>query len=474
MTRRRQGMVFMRRGGVGAALAAAGVLALAACGSSGGSSSTTGALGSSSSPTSSSTAVSAPTSSASGSATSGSIVWSASPLTGTGANDARTVLINAFEKQYPNIHVTLVSAPTDTDTNRATLATEISGGSTTPDVFMGDVIWPAQFGAHQLAVPLSDYLPASYWSKFAPGLVQGATYQGKVYGSPLFEDQGFLYYRKDLLAKAHMAVPTTWEQLETDSVTLVHSGAVKYGFVWEGDSYEGLTCDFMEYLTDAGGSVTNSSFTTAELNSPASIKAITFMRSLITSGATPAAVTTFQEPQAMTTFGDGDAAFLRNWDYAYSAATTPSSGGKLTASQVGVAPLPTFAGQSYPGYSNIGGWNMYINPHSTHIAADLTFIQWLSGTTAQDILSERYGFISTVTAVRSNPAVIGSNPVFAVVPKTRLVPRPAGTPEYPALSTAIYQNLNGALAGSASPSSAASAMQSAAATALTSTSSGGL
>jgi multiple sugar transport system substrate-binding protein len=468
-------MVFMRRGGIGAALAAAGVLALAACGSSGGSSSTTstGALGGNSS-SSTATAVGSPTSSATGSATSGTIVWSASPLSGTGANDARTVLINAFEKQYPNIHVSLVSAPTDTDTNRATLATTISGGSATPDVFMGDVIWPAQFGAHQLAVPLSNYLPASYWSKFAPGLVQGATYQGKVYGSPLFEDQGFLYYRKDLLAKEHLPVPTTWEQVESDSVKVVHAGLSKYGFVWEGDSYEGLTCNFMEYLTDAGGSPTNSAYTTATLSSPASIKAITFMRSLITSGASPAAVTTFQEPQAMDTFATGNAVFLRNWDYAYEDAITPSSGGKLTASQVGVAPLPTFAGQSYPGYSNIGGWNMYINPHSANIAADLTFIQWLSGTTAQDILSEKYGFISTVTAVRSNPTVIGSNPVFAVVPKTKLTPRPAGTPNYPALSTAIYQNVNGALAGSSSPSSAASAMQSAASTALSSSSSGGL
>jgi trehalose/maltose transport system substrate-binding protein len=474
MSRRREGVVFMRRGGLGVALAATGVLALAACGSSGGGSSSTGALGTSSSASGSSTAVGSPTSSATGSATSGSIVWSASPLSGTGANDARTVLINTFEKQYPNIHVSLVSAPSDTDTNRATLATEISGGSSTPDVFMGDVIWPAQFGAHQLAVPLSDYLPSSYWSRFAPGLVQGATYQGKVYGSPLFEDQGFLYYRKDLLAKEHMSVPTTWEALEADSVKLVHAGLVKDGFVWEGDAYEGLTCDFMEYLTDAGGTPTNSSFTTATLNSPASVKAITFMRSLITSGASPAAVSTFQEPQAMAVFGDGNAAFLRNWDYAYDAAITASSGGKLSASQVGVAPLPTFAGQSYPGYSNIGGWNLYINPHSKDIAADLTFIQWMSGTAAQDILSEKYGFISTVTAVRSNPTVIGSNPNFAVVPKTRLVPRPAGTPNYPALSTAIYQNLNGALAGSASPAGAASAMQSAAGTALSSTSGGGL
>jgi multiple sugar transport system substrate-binding protein len=436
------------------------VLAVSACGSSGSSSS--GGGGSSSAPATAATA------------TSGSIVWSASPLTGTGANDARTVLINAFEKQYPNIKVTLVSAPTDTDTNRATLATEISGGSSTPDVFMGDVIWPAQFGAHQLALPLSSVLPASYWSRFAPGLVAGATYKGQVYGSPLFEDQGFLYYRKDLLAKEGLSVPTTWEQLEADSVKLVHAGLVKYGFVWEGDSYEGLTCNYMEYLTDAGGSPTNSSYTAATLNSAASIKAITFMRSLITSGASPAAVTTFQEPQAMNTFGGGNAAFLRNWDYAYSAATTASSGGKLTASQVGVAPLPTFAGESQPGYSNIGGWNLYINPHSKNVGADLTFLQWMSSPAAQDILSERYGFISTVTSVRDSAAVKASNPVFAVVPTTRLTPRPAGTPQYPALSTAIYQNVNGALAGSTSPSAAAAAMQSAASTALSSTSSGGL
>ena len=451
------------KGGFGlAALAGVTVLTLAACG------------GSSSSSASGSSTPAAASTSGEGSTTSGSIVWEASPLTGTGANDARTVLINAFEKQYPNIHVTLVSAPTDTDTYRATVATQISGGASTPDVFMGDVIWPAQFGAHQLAVPLSKYLPSSYWSKFATGLVTGATYKGQIYGSPLFEDQGFLYYRKDLLAKEHMSVPTTWEQLETDAKTLVSDGSVKYGFVWEGDSYEGLTCNFMEYLADAGGSPTNSAYTSATLNSAASTKAVTFMRSLITSGATPAAVTTFQEPQAMDTFGGGNAAFLRNWDYAYSAATTPSSGGKLTKSQVGVAPLPTFAGQSYPGYSNIGGWNMYINPHSTHIGADLTFIQWLSSTAGQDILSQRYGFISTVQSVRTSPAVIASNPVFAVVPKTKLVPRPAGTPEYPALSTAIYTNVNGALAGSASPSAAVSAMQSSATTALSSTSNGGL
>jgi multiple sugar transport system substrate-binding protein len=441
---------------------AAGALGVAGCSSS---STTTG--------TGTSTGTSSPssgTSSAAGNATSGSLTWWASPITVTKYGDTRTVLINAFEKAYPNIHVTLVSAPTSTDTNRATLATQISGGSSTPDVFMGDVIWPAQFGEHGFAVPLSDYLPSSYWAAFAPGLVQGATYKGKVYGSPLFEDQGFMYYRKDLLSAQGMSPPTTWEQLESEAKTLVSKGLVKYGFVWQGDSYEGLTCNFMEYLASAGGTATNSGYTQATLNTPQANKALTFMRSLITSGVSPAAVTTFQEAQAMNTFNAGDAAFLRNWDYAYSNANTPAL--SKVVGKVGVEPMPAFAGQPTPGYSNIGGWNLYINPHSKNIAADLTFIKFMAGTTAQTLLATAASEIPTTTAVRSSPQVIALNPVLAIVGQTKLVPRPAGTPNYPQLSSAIYTNVNAALAGSTSPSAALAAAQSAANTALTSAAGG--
>jgi len=441
-----------------------GALALAGCSSSGSSSGpSTGSTG---------TSTGAPaggSSSAPGNATSGSISWWASPIN-AGGNDVRQVLIKDFEKKYPNIHVNLVSAPTNTDTNRATLATQISGGSATPDVFMGDVIWPAQFAAHQLAVPLSDYLPSSYWTQFAPGLAQGATYKGKVYGSPLFEDQGFLFYRKDLLQKEGLPVPQTWEQLQSDATKLVKANLVKYGFVWQGASYEGLTCNYMEYLTDAGGTATTSDYTKATLDSAAAGKATTFMRSLVTSGATPAAVTTFHEDQSMSTFAGGQAAFLRNWDYAWSVSQTKGSSSVI--GKVGVAPLPTFQGHPYPGYSNIGGWNMYINPHSKNVAADLTFIKFLASDQAQLDLAKIASSIPTTTSVRSNPAVIAESPTLATVPKTKLVPRPAGTPNYPQLSTAIYTNVNSALAGSTSPSSAMSAAQSQANTALTSAAGG--
>lgn len=390
------------------------------------------------------------------------ITWSASPITTSGP-DPRTVLIKAFEKANPSIKVSLISAPTNTDTNESQLETQISGGSASPDMFMGDVIWPAVFGAHQLAVPLSKHLPASYWKTFASGLVAGATYKGNVYGAPFFEDQGFLYYRKDLLKKAGLSVPTTWQQLVSDSQKLQKAGLVKYGFVWEGADYEGATCDFMEYLTDAGGKVLNSSGTKSALDSSAAVRALTFMRSLVTSGVTPAAVTTYQEPQAMDEFDAGDAAFLRNWDYAYS--TSQSSGSKVIG-KVGVAPLPTFQGQSPPGYSNIGGWNLYVNPHSKHLEQDLAFIKFMTGTSAQHILATQFSEIPTNQSVRSSASVIAVNPVLATVPRTKLVARPSQTPEYPKVSQAIYQNVNEALAGSKTPSAAIGAASSAIDTAL--------
>jgi multiple sugar transport system substrate-binding protein len=442
-----------------ATLAAAAALALAACG--GGSSSSGG-----SSPSSHSSpgAAKAP-----GSATSGTITWWANPIT-TSSPDPRTVLISAFEKAYPKIHVKMQSAPTNTDTDRASLVTQISGGSATPDVYMGDVIWPAEFGAHQLALPLSKYLPSSYWGTFAPGLVKGATYKGQVYGAPLYEDQGFLYYRKDLLAAAHLPVPKTWQQLQSEALELKNKGLVKYGFVWEGDSYEGLTCNFMEYLGSAGGTALNSSLTRAALDSSAGQQALSYMRGLITSGASPSAVTTMQEPQAMAAFASGQAAFLRNWDYAWSFAQTASSPSKVVG-KVGVAPLPTFAGHTYPGTSNIGGWNLYINPHSKNIAADLTFIKWLTGTTAQTILATQFSEIPTIQSVRTSSQVVAKNPVLATVPKTRLIPRPAQTPQYSKVSQAIYQNVNAALAGSQSVSTA---LKNAASQINTAVTSGGL
>ncbi|MDI5961767.1 ABC transporter substrate-binding protein [Streptomyces sp. SL13] len=380
----------------------------------------------------------------------GTIVWYANQF-GPTNTDVRKTLIAAFEKANPAIKVKLQAAPSDSDTFRSTLTTQISGGNSSFDVYDGDVVWPAQFGKAGLALPLNKYFPASYWKTFSPGLVSSLTYQGKIMAAPLFTDNAFLFYRKDLLAKAHLPVPTTWEQLQSEAKTLQQKKLVKYGFAAQFDSYEGLTADFTEFEADAGGATLNSGATKSTIDSPAALKALTFMRGLVSSGVAPSAITTFQEQQSESLFTSGQVAFLRNWTYAY--ADSDSSASKVQG-KVGIANLPTFDGKSGPGYSTTGGWNMYVNPHSKHLAADVAFVKWMTGTAAQKIMGIQGGELPVNAAALASPDVQKANPAYPVAAKNKLAARPSDAAEYAQVSNSIYSNVNAAVSGSSSPKDA--------------------
>ena len=75
---------------------------------------------------------------------------------------------------------------------------------------------------------------------------------------PWFGDYGILYYRTDLLKKyGYKAPPTTWTDL-FKMAKKIQDGEQKSnpnfaGFVFQGNSYEGLTCNALEWIASAGG-----------------------------------------------------------------------------------------------------------------------------------------------------------------------------------------------------------------------------
>ncbi|HXR73623.1 extracellular solute-binding protein [Actinocrinis sp.] len=390
---------------------------------------------------------------------SGTIVWVSSPTLRNASDDARQVLVDAFEQAYPSIKVDLQPGPDNSDRLREKLSGEISAGSVTPDVYSGDVVWPADFAQDGLALPLNGYLPDSFWSQFAkPGtpladntLIQAMSYRGKIYAVPYFIDEGFLFYRKDLLAQAGLPAPATWEQLVADANALKQRH-LPYLFAWQGDAYEGLMCTWTELLADAyGGQSTPDSSaaivdqsTATRLASPQALKALDFLRALINDGLSPADVSGYEEPQADSAFDNGTAAFLRSWDSSYANAISATSVIHDPA-QVGVMPLPTFAGQQGVGFSVIGGWNLFVNPHSRNLTADLTFLRWMAGPQAQRILATQFSEIPSNYAVRTDPSVTLNNPVLAAATRTRLISRPSSAPGYGRLSPTIYLTLHKAL-----------------------------
>ncbi len=375
----------------------------------------------------------------------GSITWYAINF---GPEGLPQKLIDAFEKKHPDISVEYQAAPNNTDTMRATLTTEITGGSGSIDVFNGDVIWPAQFADSNLAMPLDEHLPDDFWDRYTKQRSDVTEHDGAHVAAPLYSDSGFLYYRKDLLEKHDIDVPGTWEELRDAAARLQDGGEVRYGYVAQWANYEGLTVNWTEMSAAGGGRSVSRDGRRPEIDSPENKRVLDFMRGMLTDGVAPSANTSFQEPQSLQTFTEGDAAFHRNWSHGLAEADNPAT--SSVVGKVGVAPLPTFEGEDGPAPSALGGWNLMINPHSEAVGAGLKFIEWMTGPEAQRMLAEN-GVLPTATEVLNDEKLQKANPVLAIAADTPLVARPADTPRYPQVSNGIFTNVNAALAGSTTP-----------------------
>jgi multiple sugar transport system substrate-binding protein len=390
---------------------------------------------------------------------SGTITWDANSFS-PAASQALGAL---FHKTYPSITVNVVQAPSNEQTYLSELVTQISGGASTPDVFMGDVIWPSQFETDGLALTLNHTSLASVTGRFNSSLISNATVNGNLVAIPLFVDQGTLYYRSDLLKKAHLPVPATWSQLQSEAITLVKDHSVKYGYLWDGSSSLGIFNDFTEWMADAGGSILNSSGTQATLDTSAGARVGAFMRGLLTSGASPSTTTAANILTEVTTFAAGDAAFMRSWDFAYAELNTPAT--SQVVGKFAVAPMPSFTAGK-PGAGEIGGWDLYINPHSKNAAAAELFVNWLSSTPIQVMIGADDALTPANSVAQKNPAVVAKDPLALIPAHEVLVSRPK-SPAISEIGTAIAANMGKVETGSISVQAGLKATQSAIDAALT-------
>ena len=123
--------------------------------------------------------------------------------------------------------------------------------------------------------------------------------------------------------------PATWQ-------ALYEEGAANDGFAYQGAPYEGLTCNFVELSSAAGGTILSEDGKKAEFDSPENLEALKLMVDGMKSGGAVKASRTFMEEPARMAFESGKATFMRNWSYAYALAKKA----KKTKDVVEVSPLP--------------------------------------------------------------------------------------------------------------------------------------
>jgi trehalose/maltose transport system substrate-binding protein len=367
-------------------------------------------------------------------------------------NDLDKAAAGQFEKDT-GIKVNVIPRPQSSTDTFAQYQRFFQGQSPDLDVFMVDVIWPGAFAPNlvDLGPKLGDAAKNHY-----PGIVANDTVDGKLVAFPYFSDFGILYYRSDLLQKYNIAAPPkTWDELTQQATTIMNgekgSNPNFAGLVWQGNAYEGLTCDALEWLASSGGGmiVENGKCT---INNPQAVAMLNTVKGWIGTIA-PRGVTTYQEEEARNAFQTGNAAFMRNWPYAYSlgnAADSPVKG------KFDVAALPAASGQQSVGC--IGGWALSVSKYSKQQDASIEFIRYLASPEYQTFRGVVGSYVPTIQSVADNSAVQQNQPYLAKLANVNRVARPsAETGEnYNQVSTAFFQAINnienGQDAGSVLPS----------------------
>jgi trehalose/maltose transport system substrate-binding protein len=353
------------------------------------------------------------------------------------------MLAQRFTKDT-GIKVNVVPHPAASDASYSQLARAFSSKSDSIDVAMIDAIWPGAFAPY--LVDLKPKLGAQA-KLHSAGSIANNTVDGKLVAMPWFGDFGILYYRTDLLKKyGYSKPPTTWTQLFA-MAKKIQDGEQKsnpnfYGFVFQGNAYEGLTCDALEWLASSGGGtfVENGEVT---INNPKAAAILDLFRANI-GKTTPRGVTSYQEGEAHNAFVGGNAAFMRNWPYAYSIGAGADSKVK---GKFSVTVLPHGSGISV---GTIGGWQLAVSKYSDNVDASIEFVRYMTSPAVEKFDAIYNSNVPTIPAVARDAAVVKVNPwLKPEITSVARVGRPAAAlkTHYNEGSKAIYQGINQILNG---------------------------
>lgn len=366
-------------------------------------------------------------------------------------------LIGEFEDKN-HIKVKLLRQPTDTDMRRQSLVTPLNAKEKDPDLFLMDVAWIAQFAASGWLLPLDPYVKKDSFDTtqlFGSVVHQVDIYKGEIISMPVYIDCGLLYFRKDLLKKYGCSIPETWDDLLQCAEKIQGKERKNnpgfFGFVWQGAQYEGLVCNFIEFIVSNGGSIIDNAGNIT-VNSKENIKALQFMRDLIHKYqiSPPNTFTEMREEEVRTFFENGNALFERNWPYAWK---PHNSQGSPVKGKVGITLLPKFDNGRHA--ASLGGWHIGISWYSDKKDEAWELVKFILSYKTQKKLCLNLSWNPARIDIYDDPEVKEKMPHMEVLKKAfeSTVARP-NSPYYTQVSELLQRYVNATISGKIEPNEA--------------------
>ncbi len=352
-----------------------------------------------------------------------------------------------YMKAHPDVEVNVKYGPKEVTDLLGLFLQFFEAKSSEVDIYGIDIIWPGDIATH--LVDLYEYGARDVIKDYFPVIVQNNTVNGRLVGIPFITNAPVLYYRTDLLKKyGYAGPPDTWDKL-TEMAKKIQEGERAagnqdfWGFVFQGKAYEGLTCDALEWIASSGGGTIVEPDGTITINNPNAIKAIKRAAEWVGTIAPPG-VTGFAEEDSRSVWQAGNAAFMRNWPYAY------TLGNKDDSPIKGKFEITTLPGEK-PGQSagTLGGLELAVSKYSKNpkIAANVAL--FFAGKEFLKAMTIRSSEPPTIISLYKDPDVLQVLPFFekmeGVLLKAVARPSTATAPKYNETSRLFFKAVHDVL-----------------------------
>ena len=276
-------------------------------------------------------------------------------------------------------------------------------------------------------------------STYYPGPVNSCTLNGRLYGVPFGSNDLVLFYNEDMLKKAGVSVPTTWDEL-LNAAAKCTKGNVS-GFAHSSLQNEEGTFNFLTWLWSTGA-------TSYEIGTANGIKALTQVQKMVQNGGMTVEAINWTQGDTMHQFISGNLAMMINGTW-----QIPTMRQEVPNMHWNVAPIPQDKVQA----SGLGGENYAVIAGGNEAAA----IEFLKYATSKDVclyMMEKMGYISSDSTIAEGQ--FGNDPVYKVfVDEMKYAGARGPLPEWPDISDAISLAFNEVMTGASTPKKAAAKAQ---------------
>jgi N,N'-diacetylchitobiose transport system substrate-binding protein len=295
----------------------------------------------------------------------------------------------AFEAENPGTQVEVQFVPWAQAHDK--FVTAIAGGEV-PDVAEMGTTWTPEFADQGAFVEVDKAASGEYVSS----LIDAATLDDKVWGKPWYAGARGLIYRKDVLNKAGVEPPQTWEEVRTVSEAIKAKVPDIFPI-----GYTGLTEHmYLPTIWQAGGEIATQDGETwkAALNTPEAVEAIDYYTGFYKDGLVPKDAIGWEEPDAQEAFINGDIAMLvaGGWTYNSIIDTKPD-----LEKKIGTQLEPT--GPSGEGTAFAGGSHLVVFQESDNVETANAFVDFMLQADQVNKFTSEIGFLpGTVEGIESS------------------------------------------------------------------------